>query len=40
MVDPYSGAKNRLVSLIAYMDVDIAVRHLNSFAAAKNILIS
>jgi len=40
MVDPYSGAKNRLVSLICYMDIDVGVRHLESFASAENILIS
>lgn len=33
-VDPYTGAKNRIVSLICYLDVDCGVRHANSFALA------
>lgn len=33
-VDPYTGAKNRIVSLICYLDVDCGVRHNNSFALA------
>lgn len=36
-IDPYSGAKNRLVSLVNYMDVDVGIRHLKSFVAAKNV---
>lgn len=31
-VDPYTGAKNRVVSLICYLDVDCGVRHNASFA--------
>jgi HK97 family phage major capsid protein/HK97 family phage prohead protease len=33
-VDPYTGAKNRIVSLICYLDVDCGVRHAGSFALA------
>jgi HK97 family phage major capsid protein len=36
-VDPYTGAKSRLVSLICYQDVDVGIRHLKSFCKAVNI---
>lgn len=38
MVDPYTGATAGTVRVVALQDVDIAVRHVESFAAMKDAL--
>lgn len=38
MVDPYSGSTSGTVRVVALQDVDIAVRHAESFAAMKDAL--
>ncbi len=38
MVDPYTGGTSGTVRVIALQDVDVAVRHAESFAAMKDAL--
>ena len=38
MVDPYSGSTSGTVRVVALQDVDVAVRHAESFAAMKDAL--
>jgi len=40
VVDPYSGAKNALVTLVVNSWWDVAVRHAQSFAAMKDALVA
>ena len=40
VVDPYTGAKNSLVTLVVNSWWDVAIRHAASFAAMKDALIS
>ena len=39
LVDPYSSSETGAVKIVAFQDVDFAVRHAQAFAAIKDITI-